>query len=246
LADNKETATLNIGDGKTQYNLKIIVENGEQRVYESENMAVEKILQEAKSFLLPKEIGPQKMEETYKYMIEIVDKLKVVVNKAINNLDAGITPIFTDPIFKPKSAVTSDAEVNLTLMLAMGEDTYSRYHDALGGDKVDQLFNEFQRETLEDWGYVENNGDTGDYILSNKGESALEFLEERLEEVPTTIKRPSELLGEIGLDNFLEFVKDPQRNIENINFPKLLVLSLVYIKNRRFGGDNNLREEGGE
>jgi hypothetical protein len=221
---------------------EIKIEKGVDGTAESENRAVEKILQEAKSFLLPKEIGPQKMEETYKYMIEIVDKLKVVVNGAINNLDAGITPIFTDPIFKPKSAVTSDAEVNLTLMCAMGEDTYSRYHDALGGNKVDQLFDEFQRETLEDWGYVENNGDTGDYTLSNKGESALEFLEERLDEVPTTIERPSELLGVIGLDNFLEFVKDPDRNIENINFPKLLVLSLVYIKNRRFGGDNNLRE----
>jgi len=232
------TATLKIG-GKT-YNLRIINENGEQKVYESENRAVEKILQEAKSFLLPLDIGPQKMEETYKDMIEIVANLKVVVGDAINNLDAGIRPIFTDPIFKIKSAVASDAEVNLTSILAMGEDTCSTYRYALGGDKVDQLFNDFQRETLEDWEYVENNGDAGDYILANKGEMALKYLEGELNEVSTTIERPSELLGEIGINNFLEFVKDPQRNIENISFPKLLVLSLVYIRNRRFGGDNNL------
>lgn len=232
------TATLKIGVGKT-YNLKIIEEKGEQKVYESENRASEKILQEAKSFLLPMDIGSQKREETYKDMIGIVANLKDVVNDAINNLDAGIRPIFTDPIFKIKSAVASDAEVNLTSMLAMGEDTYSTYRDALGGDKVDQLFNEFQRETLEDWEYVENNGDAGDYILTNKGEMALKCLEEGLNAVPTAIERPSELLGAIGRTNFLEFVKDPQRNIENISFPKLLVLSLAYIKNRRFGGDNN-------
>ena len=235
------TATLKIGVGKT-YNLKIIEENGEQKVYESENRAVEKILQEAKSFLLPMDIGPQKREETYKEMIGIVGILKEVVAEAINNLDAGITPIFTNSIFKIKSAVASDAEVNLTSMLAMGEDTYATYRYALGGDKVDQLFNEFQRETLEDWEYVENNGDAGDYILTTKGEMALKCLENGLNAVPTAIEGPSELLEAIGRTNFLEFVKDPQRNIANISFPKLLVLSLAYIKNknRRFGGDSNL------
>jgi hypothetical protein len=232
------TATLKIGNDN--YNLTIKNENGEQKIYESENRALEKILQEAKSFLLPMDIGPQKREETYKDMIGIVSNLKEVVNEAINNLDAGVRPIFTDPIFKIKSAVASDAEVNLTSMLAMGEDTYTTYRDALGGDKVDQLFNDFQRETLEDWEYVENNGDAGDYILANKGEMALKYLEGELNAVSTAIERPSELLGEIGSANFLEFVKDPQRNIENISFPKLLVLSLVYIKNRRFSGDNNL------
>jgi hypothetical protein len=233
------TATLKIGDGKS-YNLTINEEKGEQKVYESENRASEKILQEAKSFLLPMDIGPQKMDETYKEMTGIVANLKVVVDDAINNLDAGIRPIFTDPIFRIKSAVASDAELNLTSMLAMGEDTYSTYRDALGGDKVDQLFNEFQRETLEDWEYVENNGDTGDYVLTNKGEMALKYLEEGLNAVPTAIERPYELLGAIGTNNFLEFVKNPERNIENISFPKLLVLSLVYLKNRRFGGDEIL------
>ena len=166
------TATLKIDDGKT-YNLKIINDNGEQKVYESENRASEKILQEAKSFLLPMDIGPQKLEATYKDMIEIVANLKAVVTDAINNLDAGIRPIFTDPIFKIKSAVASDAEVNLTSMLAMSEDTYSTYRDALGGDKVDQLFNEFQRETLEDRAYVDNSGGAGDHILTDRGENVL-------------------------------------------------------------------------
>ena len=167
------TATLKIG-GDKPYNLTIIEENGEQKVYESENRALEKILQEAKSFLLPMDIGPQKREETYKdQMIEIVGILKEVVNDAITNLDAGIMPIFTEPIFKIKSAAASDAEVNLTSMLAMGEDTYSTYRDALGGDKVDQLFNDFQREVLEDRSYVENSGDTADYILTDRGENVL-------------------------------------------------------------------------
>jgi hypothetical protein len=216
------------------------VDKGEQKVYESENRALEKILQEAKSFLLPMDIGPQKREETYKDLIEIVANLKEVVTDAINNLDEGIMPIFTNSIFKIKSAAASEDEVILTSMLAMGEDTYSTYRYALGGDKVDQLFNDFQRETLEDWEYVENNGDADDYILTNKGEMALKYLEGELNAVSTAIERPSELLGAIGRNNFLEFVKDPQKNIENISFPKLLVLSLVYIKNRRFGGDNNL------
>ena len=233
------SATLKIGDVKN-YNLTIIDEDGEQKVYESENRASEKILEEAKSFLLPMDIGPQKMDETYKDMIEIVANLKDVVDDAINNLDAGIVPIFTNSIFKIKSAVASDAELNLTSMLAMGEDTYSTYRDALGGDKIDQIFNEFQRETLEDWEYVQNIGDAGDYILTNKGEMALKYLEDGLNAVPMAIERPSELLGAIGRTNFLEFVKDPERNIENISFPKLLVLSLVYINNRRFVGDNNL------
>jgi hypothetical protein len=227
------TAALKIGDDKT-YNLTIIEENGEQKVYESENRASEKILQEAKSFLLPPDIGPLKREETYKDLIEIVANLKEVVNDAIENLDAGIMPIFTNSIFDIKSAAASDDEVILTSMLAMGEDTYSTYRYALGGDKVDQLFNEFQRETLEDWEYVENNGDAGDYILTTKGEMALKCLEDGLNAVPTAIEGPSELLEAIGRTNFLEFVKDPQRNIENISFPKLLVLSLAYIKNRRF------------
>jgi hypothetical protein len=104
------TATLKIGVGKP-YNLKIIVDKGEQKVYESENRAVEKILQEAKSFLLPMDIGSQKREETYKEMIGIVGILKEVVDDAINNLDADITPIFTNSIFKIKSAVASEDEV---------------------------------------------------------------------------------------------------------------------------------------
>jgi hypothetical protein len=125
----KETAILKIGDDN--YNLTIKEENGEQKVYESENRAPEKILQEAKSFLLPPDIGPQKREETYKDIIGIVANLKEVVNDAINNLDKDKRPIFTKPIFKIKSAAASKDEVILTSMLAMGEDTYSTYRDAI-------------------------------------------------------------------------------------------------------------------
>jgi hypothetical protein len=224
----KETATLKIGDDKT-YNLTIRNENGEQKVYESENRAVEKILQEAKSFLLPMDVGPQKMEETYNDMIKIVAKLKKVVDDAINNLDAGITPIFTDPIFDITSAVASDDEAILTLMLAMGEDTYATYRDALGGDKVDQLFNDFQRETLEDRKYVESSGDTDDYILSYTGENILvKALKEELDKVSIAIEKPLDLLKEIDTKKFLEVVKKVKGG--DISFPKLLVLSFLYTR----------------
>ena len=221
------TAALKIGDDKT-YNLTIIEENGEQKVYESENRASEKILQEAKSFLLPPDIGPLKREETYKDLIEIVANLKEVVNDAIENLDAGIMPIFTNSIFDIKSAAASDDEVILTSMLAMGKDTYSTYRYALGDSKIDQLFNDFQRETLEDRAYVANSGGADDYILTYRGENVLaKALRTELDnKVSTAIEKPSELLEVIGTEKFLEFVKVG----EGISFPKLLVLSLLYTK----------------
>ncbi|NQE54379.1 hypothetical protein C5S29_12375 [ANME-1 cluster archaeon GoMg3.2] len=221
------TAILKIGDDKT-YNLTIIEENGEQKVYESENRASEKILQEAKSFLLPMDIGPSKKEETYKDLIGIVGILKEVVNEAIENLDEGNMSIFTKSIFKIKSAAASEDEVILTSMLAMGEDIHSIYRDALGDDKIDQLFNDFQRETLEDRAYVANSGGTDDYILTHRGENVLaEALREELDnKVSTAIEKPSELLKVIGTEKFLEFVKVG----EGISFPKLLVLSLLYTK----------------
>ncbi len=205
-------------------------------------------MQEAKSFLLPMDIGPQKREETYKEMIEIVGILKVVVNEAINNRDKGTIPIFTKSIFEPKSAVASDAEVILTSMLAMGEDTYSTYRDALGEGRVEELFNEFQHETLENRAYVENSGGADDYILKDEGEKVLvKALREELNKVSMVIKKPSDLLKRIGTEKFLEFVKTAQETTEGINFPKLLVLSLLYTKWEYVcGWDNICGRDGNE
>jgi hypothetical protein len=231
-----EAATLKIGDDN--YNLTIKEENGEQKLYESENRASEKILQEAKSFLLPTDIGPSKREETYKEQLEIVANLKEVVYAAIKNLDDGTIPIFTNSIFKIKSAAASDDEVILTSMLAMGEDTYSTYRNALGDDKVDQLFNDFQREVLEDRAYVANSGGANDYILTYGGENVLaDALRKELDnKVSTAIEKPSELLEVIGTEKFLEFVKAT----EGISFPKLLVLSLLYTKWKCVCGWDNI------
>ena len=220
-------ATLTIDGGKP-YNLKIDYADGEQKVYESENRAVDKILEEAKSFLLPTDIGTQKRDETYEDMIKIVDKLKKVVAAAINNLDDGITPIFTEPIFDITSAVASYDEEILTLMLAMGKDTYATYRDALGGAKVDRLFNEFQRETLEDRKYVESSGDADDYILKYTGENILKALKNELDNVSIAIKKPRDLLKKIETKKFLEVVKKVEG--EDISIPKLLVLSFLYTK----------------
>ncbi|MBE9594127.1 MAG: hypothetical protein IMF19_11705, partial [Proteobacteria bacterium] len=234
--EKQGTATLKIGDDN-YYNLTIKEENGEQKVYETENRASEKILQEAKSFLLPPDIGLPKKEEAYKDMIEIVANLKEVVNEAINNLAGGIMPIFTRPIFPIKTAAASDAEVILATIFK-DIDTYSTYCDMLGADKVNQLFKNFQREVLEDPMYVGNSGGTDDYILTLSGKKALEYLIGELDAVSKVIEKPSELLEVISPEKFLEFVRDPERNTEGLSFPKLLVLSLLYTK--KFGGDNNL------
>jgi hypothetical protein len=222
------TASLKSG-GKT-YDLTISVDDGEQKVYESENRAAEKILEEAKSFLLPMDIGPQKRDGTYTDMVKIVANLKVIVKDAINNLDNGIMPIFTKPIFNITSASISDNEVNLTSMFAMGEDTYSTYRDALGDKNVERRFDDFKREMVEDGAYVADSGYAGGYTLTEVGRGALEGLEEELNEVPTAIVEPFNLLNVIGTKKFLEVAKR-----KNISFLKLLVLSHVYIKNKTIG-----------
>jgi hypothetical protein len=224
-----EIAILKIGDDN--YNLTIKEENGEQKVYERENRASEKrkILQEAKRFLLPSDIGPQKREETYKDQVEIVANLKAVVNDAIENLDDGTIPIFTNSIFKTKSAAASKDEVILATIFK-DIDTYSTYCDMLGDDKVNQLFNDFQREVLEDRAYVENSGDTADYILTDIGENVLaEGLRKGLDAVSKPIE-PSDLLKVIGIKKFLEFVREAGITTRGISFPKLLVLSCLYTK----------------
>jgi hypothetical protein len=191
-------------------------------------------LKEAKSFLFPRDVGAQKREETYRYMVRIVKNISASVSYALNVIqkwDKGYEPLFKDIIFEPVSVTASDEEVLLTSMLAMGEDTYMTYNRALGA-KFENMFNDFQRKTLEGKRYVDNSGGDDGYILTDDGEKVLSTqLKNTLNELPKEIKKPSELLDVVRVADFLNFVEEANRvSNDLITFPKLLALSLLYTK----------------
>lgn len=209
---------------------KLRVEKG--RIYEKVEDRIKKILEEASSFLLP-----VKQEKIYKRMKDVVERLfdggAVDINAAIKKLQKGDWPIFEASVFEIKQALASSAEINLTTML-----TSKVISDALGPETAEEIFsNEYQPKTLKDLNdsnFVEGS-DFDDYILTDKGEKHLSALGLNipLDKINKGIDNKLDRLFEtVSKEDFLDYSKESIKNSEGamINFPKLLILSLLYTK----------------
>jgi hypothetical protein len=202
------------------------------RIYKREEDLIKKILEEASSFLLP-----VKQEKIYKRMKKVVKRLfdggAVDINETIKNLQKDDWHIFNAPVFEIKQALASSDEINLTTML-----TSKVISDALGPETAEEVFSlDYQPKALKDLkvkGFVEGS-DFDDYILTDKGEERLSALGLNipLDKIDKGIDNKLDSLFEtVSKEDFLEYskkrIKDPEATI--INFPKLLVLSLLYTK----------------
>jgi hypothetical protein len=241
IRNNKaEEATITIANKtcKVQFNgkereLTVVktVESG-LRIYKRGEEPIKKILDEASSFLLPKIKEIEKQEDIYERMKDVVKRLfekgEVDVNVAIENLQNNHWPIFGDKkrIFEIKPALATRHEIAVTTML-----TSKDISDALGPKTVKDEFDTYQTETLKklkDLNFVEGS-DRDSYILTDYGEKQLSTL--NLEKIDKEIDDPYSLFKKVPKQEFFDVGKTTiNKTNGDINFPKLLILSLLYTK----------------
>jgi hypothetical protein len=199
-------------------------DSGLMRIYKDVKDPIKEILKEASSFLLP-----GKQEDIYKRMRDdVVKRLfeggKVDINDAIKNLQNNDWPIFKNRIFEIKQALASSDEIDVTTML-----TSKDISDALGPETVKNAFSTYQTKTLKDLKkFVEGSG-SDNYILTDYGEKQLSAL--GLDKIDKEIDDPYSLIEKVSKETFLESSKEIIKDTKGeINFPKLLILSLLYTK----------------
>jgi hypothetical protein len=129
-------------------------------------------------------------------------------------------------------ALASSDEIDITTLLAGSMDEYRK---ALGALSVKAIFANYQAETLKvlkDHDYVEGSN-SENYILTDHGERALKIsdLINELDTIKVELEDPYTLFDTIPRNTLLE---SSEKIIEatngTINFPKLLILSLLYTK----------------
>lgn len=222
--------TCNVQFNGQERELKVKADESGLRIYKREEDPIKKILEEASSFLLPKIKEIEKQEDIYKRMKNVVKRLFeggiVDVNAAIKKLQEGDWPIFKEPVFEIKRALASSDEIDVTMML-----TSEEISDALGPKTVEKAFSKYQTETLnalKDLNFVEGS-DSDNYILTDYGEKRLSALD--LDKIDKEIDDLYSLFEKVPKRAFLEYSKKIIKDTDgNINFPKLLILSLLYTK----------------
>jgi hypothetical protein len=216
---------------------KVKKEESWLRIYEGVEDPRKKILEEAGYFLSPdiKNIPVDKIYENYEKMKTVVQTLsgeKGIINDAIGRLEKNKWPIFEKRIFELKQAVASGDEINVTTMLI--NDSIS---NALGSETVKNTFDRYQPVGLihlKDQNFVEGNK-IDNYILTDNAKAALSSsdLMAELEKINEKIDDPYSLFEKVSKETFLKSSKKiiTDKSIKGgINFPKLLILSLLYTK----------------
>jgi hypothetical protein len=236
---------------KVQFNgqereLKVKPDESGLRIYKEEKDLIKEILEEASRFLLPQKEKIKEIDKKniYKRMKVVVERLfeggKVDVNAAIKKLQEGDWPIFEERIFEIKQALASSAEIDVTTMLASEE-----ISKALGPKTFEKAFFTYQTEALKalkDLNFVEGS-DSDNYILTDNGEELLSALP--LSTIDEEIEDPYFLFKKVPKQKFLHSSKKViKRTDGNINFPKLVILSLLYTKwEYLFSLDKNKKDE---
>jgi hypothetical protein len=222
---NLEIYSIKTDDIKHIESESILTKDKEKR---GENELLKEILREAIVFLFPKDVVEEKEEEYYVGATKILEKLNIEADHALTALGSDNWPIFKKRIFEIKPALATNDEIDVTTMLA-SEDI----SDALGPETVNNAFYKYQTEALKDLKalkYVEGS-DSYDYNLTDEGEKILSALGLDEFNIDEEIKDPYSLFKKVQKQKFLDASKRTINDTEgDINFPKLLILSLLYTK----------------